>query len=228
MLCAGFFHKRHVRKSAGAIIAKCTYTCHRCQNGMRVNIDTKRGKPDKGGAKLKAQKSKSVQDSRSSRLKSRKKVSTGGRQVQSKGKKKATPAVPLRRSARKAKCLVLQNKKHRGRRKGKQAKSKTKLKKGTNEKPKKVASCRKKRTEISCSYWLNGLQWSRNPDDERVLLFRETNFVGPLEQSPIVPDQQPKCKLCDGGGHTSTLGYIACQNCGGNYFLVLFITQLTF
>lgn len=216
MMYAGFFHKRHVRKSAGAIIAKCTYTCHRCQNGIRVNIDTKKGKADKRGAKAKSQKSKSVQkNGRSSGLKTTKKVSTGGRKVQSKSKKKATPAVPLRRSARRAKCLTLQKKKHRGRRKGKQAKSKTKLKKGTNEKPKKSTPCRKKRTEVSHSYWLNGLLWTRNPNDERVQLFRDKNFLAPSEQSPIHSDQL-KCQLCDEAGHTSTLSYISCQICGGN------------
>ncbi|PON42193.1 Autoimmune regulator [Parasponia andersonii] len=212
--CRGFFHKRHVRKSAGAVTAKCTYTCHRCQNGMRVNIDTKKGKTDKRGGKLKSQKSKSVQkDCGSSRLKSSKKVSTGGRKVQTKGKQKAIPAVPLRRSARRAKCVLLQTKKRRGRKKGKPVNSKTKSKKGTHEKPKKGTPCRRKRTEVSHSYWLNGLQLVRNPDDERILLFRDKNFLPPSEQSPILPDQ-PKCQLCDEAGHTSTFSYIACQICG--------------
>ncbi|XP_062082236.1 DDT domain-containing protein PTM isoform X2 [Humulus lupulus] len=212
--CKGFFHKRHVRKSAGAIIAKCTYTCHRCQNGICVSIDTKKGKTDKRGAKVKSQKSKSVQkDGRSSRLKGSKKKSIGGLQVQSKGKTKATPAVPLRRSARRAKCVLLQNKKNRGRRKGKQTKSKAKLKKAVHEKPKKVIPYRKKRTYVSHSYWLNGLQLTRNLDDERVLLFRDKIFISPTEQSHILPDP-PKCQLCDEAGHTSTLSYIACQICG--------------
>ncbi|KAM6596713.1 hypothetical protein CsatA_007237 [Cannabis sativa] len=212
--CKGFFHKRHVRKSAGAIIAKCTYTCHRCQNGIRVNIDTKKGKTGKRGAKAKSLKSKSVQkDGRSSRLKGSKNKSIG-LQVQSKGKTKATPAVPLRRSARRAKSVLLQNKKNRGRRKGKQAKSKAKLKKAVHGKPKKVIPpYRKKRTYVSHSYWLNGLQLTRNLDDERVLLFRDKNFMLPSEQSHILPDQ-PKCQLCDEAGHTSTSSYIACQICG--------------
>lgn len=37
-----FFRKRHVRKSAVAIIAEYTYTWHRCQGG-KLNVNAKRG-----------------------------------------------------------------------------------------------------------------------------------------------------------------------------------------
>ncbi|KAL5565828.1 hypothetical protein UlMin_028992 [Ulmus minor] len=208
--CKGFFHKRHVKKSAGAIVAKCTYTCHRCQNGTRVKKDTKGGKTDKKAGKVKLQKSKNVEtERRSLRLRGRKKVSTGGLQVQSRNKKKAQPAVPLRRSTRKAAKLSLQNKKRRGRKKGKKIKSQ----KGTTpEKIIKVISCRKKRTEVSYSYWLKGLRLSRKPNDERVLLFKGNSFVSPSEQSSSTPDQ-PKCQLCDKAEHIPTLSYIACDLC---------------
>ncbi|XP_024027304.1 DDT domain-containing protein PTM isoform X2 [Morus notabilis] len=211
--CKGFFHKRHVKKSAGAIIAECTYTCHRCQNGVRAKIDTKKGKTAKKGGNVKSKQSKNIQtDRRSSQLKSNKKVSTVGQKGQSKKNSKAIPAVPLRRSTRKAKCLSLpnklQNKKHRGRKKGKQVKAK----KATQEKTKKGTSCRKKRTAVSHSYWLNGLLLSRKPNDERVVLFRDKSFLAPPEQSSDTPNQ-PKCQLCDEAGYKSTLNYVACETC---------------
>lgn len=217
---SGFFHKRHVKKSAGAIIADCTYTCHRCQNGKHVKIDAKRGKTNKKGGKVPLQKSKNnKQECRSLRLKSNKKVSGGGRQVRSNKNRKIAPNVPLRRSARKAKCIIVQTKKHGGRKKGKQIKPK----KGTDKKRKRGTSCQKKRTQVYYSYWLNGLFLSRKPNDERVMLFREKKILAPSEQSSIIQDQ-PKCQLCNEVGHTSTLSYIACEICGGNYFLLLFIT----
>ncbi|KAJ9699202.1 hypothetical protein PVL29_008014 [Vitis rotundifolia] len=41
--CKGYFHKRHVRKSAGSISAECMYTCHKCQDGKPMKINTKIG-----------------------------------------------------------------------------------------------------------------------------------------------------------------------------------------
>lgn len=143
---------------------------------------------------------------------------SGGRQGRSKSNRKVPPSVPLRRSARKAKCLIVQTKKPGGRRKGKQVKSR----KGTCKKPKRGTSClKKKRTQVYYSYWLNGLLLSRKPNDDRVMLFREKRFLVPSEQSTI-PDQ-PKCQLCCEAGYTATLSYIACEICGGNHFLLLFI-----
>lgn len=218
---SGFFHKRHVKKSAGAIIADCTFTCHRCQNGMHKKINTKRGKTNKKSSKVPLQKSKNIQkECRSSlRLRNNKKLLSGGQKGRSKNNRKVPPSVPLRRSARKAKCIIVQTKKHGGRRKGKQIKTK----KGTHKKPKRGTSCKKKRTQVYYSYWLNGLLLSRKPNDDRVMHFRETRFLVPSEQSSSIPDQ-PKCPLCCEAGHRSTLSYIACGICGGNYFLFLFIT----
>nr|XP_048322407.1 DDT domain-containing protein PTM-like isoform X3 [Ziziphus jujuba var. spinosa] len=207
--CQGFFHKRHVKKSAGAIIADCTYTCHRCQSGKHVKIDAKRGKTNKKGGKSLQKSKNNKKDGRSLRLKSKRKVSGGGRPVRSKNNRKVAPSVPLRRSARKAKCIIVQTKKHGGRKKGKQIKSK----KGTDKKRKRGTSCQKKRTQVYYSYWLNGLYLSRKPNDERVMLFREKNFLVPSEQSSIIPDQ-PKCQLCNEAEHASTLSYIACEICG--------------
>lgn len=210
--CKGFFHKRHVRKSAGAITAECTYTCHRCQNGISAKVDAKRGKTGTKGGKLQLQKRKKASKvSRPVRLKSRKKVSKGG-QVRSQNSKNIPASVPLRRSPRKAKCLSLQNKKVEERRKGKQIKSKkTTFKKP--KKPKRSTSWRKKRSHIYHSYWLNGLLLSRKPNDERVIHFREKNIHSSSEKLSVTLDQ-PKCHLCCEARCTSTLSYIACEICG--------------
>ncbi|XP_040363122.1 DDT domain-containing protein PTM [Rosa chinensis] len=223
-LCRGFFHKRHAKKSAGAIVSECTYTCHRCQNGVSAKIDTKRGKADKKRGKVgmkrgkvetkiekvQSQKCKNSQtDRRSLRLRSKRKALAGGRQVQLKNSKKVPVSVPLRRSPRKAKCLTLQNKKHSKRKKGKQSKSK----KRTYKKPKTGTLCQKKRTQVYRSYWLNGLQLSRKPNDKRVMLFREKKLLAHCGCSSIVLGQL-KCQLCCEAEYASTLDYIGCELCG--------------
>lgn len=214
---SGFFHKRHVKKSAGSIIAECIYTCHRCHGGKYVKIDMKRGKSDtkrgKNNSKsTKVQQQKSKKSSVGSnpvQLKNSTKGLRGSRLLRSQ-KNKRVAVVPLRRSARTAKYNKLQKKKVGGRKKGRPVK----FRKGTYKKPEKVISWRKKRTQTYYSYWLNGLLLSRKPDDERVTDFREKRFLAPFES--VIPDQ-PKCNLCCEAGYTSTSNYISCEICGGNY-----------
>lgn len=221
---AGFFHKRHVRKSAGAITAECTYTCHRCHDGTRGKIDPKReksgkkgGKTGTNGGKLMSQKNKKAsKDFRSARLKCSKKATKSGL-IRSQNSKKALAVVPLRRSPRKAKCLIpLQNKKRGGRRKAKQIKSRKSYKK-----TKRSSSWRKSRTHVYRSYWLNGLLLSRKPKDERVMHFREKNVLVSSDNLSVIRDQ-PKCQLCCEAGCASTLSYMLCETCGGTSISVSF------
>lgn len=199
-----------MKKSARSNIADCKYTCHQCENEMRAKMDSKRGKTNKKGGKLQPQKSKNVLVyNRVLRSKGRKKACTGGRKIEPKNNKKVQPAVPLRRSSRKAKWLSLQNKRHGRHRKGKQTKSNEEA----NKKPK-GDSCRKTRTQAYHTYWFNGLLLSRRPNDERVLLFRDKNVRVPSEESSMIPIQ-PKCRLCHEAGYMSTLNYIKCELCGG-------------
>ncbi|KAK9273798.1 hypothetical protein L1049_018608 [Liquidambar formosana] len=200
--CEGFFHKRHVRKSAGAITAECTYTCHKCQDGKRVRIDTERKKVQSQKGK------KAITDTRPSRSKNSKKARTDRRLVRSQNNKKVSADVPLRRSARKVKHVVLQNKKLGARKKGKKIKSR----KGTSRKPKKYTSWQKKRTWVYRTYWLNGLLLSKKPDDERVMHFRKKKFL-PSGDLTVIHDR-PKCRLCCEAEYTSTLHYVSCEICG--------------
>jgi hypothetical protein len=223
---SGFFHKRHVKKSDGAITAECTYTCHQCQDGLRAKIDVKRGKTDtKQGKVLSQKRKKAFKDCKSVQLKRGKKASKG-QHIQSQNSKKAPPAVPLRRSPRKAKCLSLQNKKPRGHKKVKQKKSKKTVyktptpKPKPKPKPKRRTSCQKKRTQVYHNYWLNGLLYSGKPNDERVMHFREKNILDSPEKLHVILDQ-PKCCLCGEAGCGSTLSYIACEICGGTCVFLL-------
>lgn len=207
--CKGFFHKRHARKSAGAVVARCKYTCHRCQNGVCAKIDTKIRKVETKGGKVQSQKCKNSQtERRSLRLKNNKKALAGGQQLRLKNSKKIPASVPLRRSPRKVKCLPLQNKKRSKRKKGKKSKSNTR----TCKKPKRVTSWQKKRTQVCHSYWLNGLLLSRKPNDERAMLFRDKKLLAHSGCSPVILDQL-KCPLCCEASYTSALNYISCEIC---------------
>ncbi|KAM0997171.1 hypothetical protein ACFX2I_007044 [Malus domestica] len=219
--CKGFYHKRHARKSAGAVVARCKYTCHRCQNGLHPKIDTKRRKVETKGAIVKPQKCKpkggkvqsqkctnSQTGRRSMRLKNKKKALAGGRQVRLKNSKTVPAIVPLRRSPRKTKSLPVQNKKLSKCKKGKKGKSN----KGTYKEPNTV-TWQKKRTQVYHSYWLNGLLLSRKPSDERVTLFWDKKLLVHSECASTILDQ-PKCHLCCEARYTSSLNYISCEICG--------------
>ncbi|KAJ8751271.1 hypothetical protein K2173_016452 [Erythroxylum novogranatense] len=216
--CKGFFHKRHVRKSPGSFTANCIYTCHRCLNGKYVKIVKRTGKSglkrdrnNKKNVKVLQQKSTKITvSSKSKRVKSKQKALKVSRPLRSQNNKKAVIVVPLRRSARQAKYRSLQNKKLRGRKKGKQVKSI----KGTPSKPKKVVSWQKKRTHAYHSYWHNGLLLSRKPDDERILHFRRKRLLAPFGDAIL---DQPQCHLCSEMGNTCTCSYISCENCGEWY-----------
>lgn len=186
---------------------------------MHTKANSKRRKVDSTQGTIQSQKCRKAPSvGRSVNLKGSKKSLSKGRQVKSRTNKKFQSSIPLRRSARKAKCLSLQNKRKVGRKKGRKSKSK----KVTSRKPKETASCykkpavtseRKKRTHVWNSYWLNGLWLSRKPNDERVMLFKEKKHLA-LSEGFCGTFDQPKCCLCCGDG--CTLNYIACEICGGN------------
>lgn len=211
--CKGFFHKRHVRKSTGVVAAEFKYTCHKCVdvNNVRKNVKRER---------IEMQKSKEASKvSRPLRLK----VISSGKNKQSAkspSSKKEPVVLPVRRSARKAKFVVVQNKK-RGRKKGKQTKSgrgrgrprkQAKVDISEKKKPAEVA-WRRKRMQLCRIYWLNGLLLSQKPNDERVTLFRSKKLLVLSGELAGTADQ-PKCSLCSELEYTPTSNYIACEVCG--------------
>ncbi|KAL9260528.1 DDT domain-containing protein [Drosera capensis] len=76
-----------------------------------------------------------------------------------------------------------------------------------------VQSCKGKRTPNLASFWINGLKFSKKPDDELAVRFKRTKLL----PSEISSGQtaQPKCPLCCEESHRSSLKLIACDKCGG-------------
>ncbi|KAK4356493.1 hypothetical protein RND71_025464 [Anisodus tanguticus] len=215
--CKGFFHKRHVRKSSGVVAAEFKYTCHKCADVNNVRKNVKRGR-------IELQKSKKA--SKALRTLSSKVKSRGIKNkqpAQSPSNKKEPVVIPLRRSARRAKLVVVQNKKV-GRIKGKQTKAgrgrgrpkkQAKIDISEKKKPAEVA-WQRKRMQLCRIYWLNGLLLSQKPNDERVALFRGKKLLVLSGELAATADQ-PKCSLCDELEYTATSNYIACEVCGDWY-----------
>ncbi|KAK6776314.1 hypothetical protein RDI58_027315 [Solanum bulbocastanum] len=212
--CKGFFHKRHVRKSTGVVAAEFKHTCHKCMDVNNVRKNVKRGRIEM---------QKSEEASKALRPLCLKIISGGTKNkqpAQSSSSKKKPVVIPLRRSARRAKFVVVQNKKI-GRKKGKQTKSgrgrgrprkQAKVDISEKKKPTEVA-WRRKRMQLCRIYWLNGLLLSQKAKDERVTLFRCKKLLVLSGELGGTADQ-PKCSLCGELEYTPTSNYIACEVCG--------------
>ncbi|KAE8663797.1 DNA binding,zinc ion binding,DNA binding, putative isoform 2 [Hibiscus syriacus] len=207
--CKGYFHKRHVRKFAGAIVRDCAYTCHRCQDG-KSSVNAKKGgnvmKRGKGDTKGWKTSGKSARKLPQKGKRANEKLLAVRMSLRSQKDKKVAAAVPLRRSPRKIKYVTLQKKKS-----GKCKKGKRKPKKKAPKKIKEI-SWQKKRTRAYSSYWLNGLRLSSKPNDERVMQFQRKMVFAPPEHMTITPDP-PRCLLCCESGYASNSNYIACEIC---------------
>ncbi|KAF3625903.1 putative hexokinase-3-like [Capsicum annuum] len=210
--CKGFFHKRHVRKSTGVVAAEFMYTCHKCADENNVRKNVKRGRIELRKSKKMSKALRSL----SSKVESR---GTKNKQpAQSQSSKKEPVVIPLRRSSRRAKVVIVQNKKI-GRKKGKQTKrgrgrprKQAKVDISEKKKPAEVA-WRRKRMQLCRIYWLNGLLLSQKPNDERVTLFRSNKLLVHSGELAAIADQ-PKCSLCGELEYTPTSNYIACEVCG--------------
>jgi len=215
VISSGFFHKRHVRKSTGVVAAEFKHTCHKCMDVNNVRKNVKRGR-------IEMQKSEEASKAlRPLRLKIISGGSKNKQPAQLPSSKKKPVVIPLRRSARRAKFVVVQNKKI-GRKKGKQTKSgrgrgrprkQAKVDISEKKKPAEVA-WRRKRMQLCRIYWLNGLLLSQKPKDERVTLFRSKKLLVLSGELGGAADQ-PKCCLCGELEYTPTSNYIACEVCGG-------------
>lgn len=140
--------------------------------------------------------------------------------------KKRVPlvVVPLRRSARNAERsakLSSQNTKSKKRKKGKKVKSI----KGKFKKPK-TSSWKKTRMPLMSSYWLNGLRFSRMPDDERLMHFRSRMLLLLSGEGTSVYDKKPKCSLCSEVEYNCELNYVCCEICGGKILFQQFYPLL--
>lgn len=84
--------------------------------------------------------------------------------------------------------------------------------KGSSNVSERATNCRKrKRTPLYYSYWLNGLRWAHNPDEERARSFRKERIVFPSEDE--IPEFSPVCRLCE--KYSEKAIYVACEQCEG-------------
>lgn len=211
---SGFFHKIHAHESAGSSSAESTYTCHKCQNDKRVQVDARKGNTELPKCKKALEALKSLYSGK------RRKIGKEEKQKHLKKIPRAPLVVPLRRSVRNAERisnLALQNSKVKRRKKRKHAKPKKDLFEIL-----KLNKCiwQKKRTTVIRSYWLNGLRLLGRTDDKEVMEFRSKNLVLSGKVTDIT--DKPKCSLCNELEYTSKLNYVACEICGGNNLLLQF------
>ncbi|PIA48260.1 hypothetical protein AQUCO_01400680v1 [Aquilegia coerulea] len=195
--CEGFFHKRHVRKSEHSSVAECTYTCHQCRDKM----------PWKGPKRSQGLHAKASSAHESHVKKAMKQKPKKGK-VQLRKSKKTSNIVRRECLPRKVKRVRVQSK-NGGAKKRKRVKSR----KQQSKKSKKDKSWfKRRRTEVSFPYWLNGLRLSRSSNDACGVEFRATKLLLP-SQLPSANITLPKCCLCCEATYRSTVVYVNCENC---------------
>ncbi|KAJ8446872.1 hypothetical protein Cgig2_016182 [Carnegiea gigantea] len=121
----------------------------------------------------------------------------------------------LRRSARKATYAPVQSNSSAGRKKRKRKRNKSRN--VAAKETQKSTCCQKRSIRAVHSFWVNGLLFSKKPNDERVVHFKRRKLLVPSEFSAGT-DDPPKCSLCSGRGFVSASMYIACEICGACFF----------
>ncbi|KAJ4815030.1 PHD finger family protein [Rhynchospora pubera] len=185
-LCEGFFHRKHFRVPKGATTA--VFTCAKCKDDT---AKTKKVSP----------------------LKKKPKASPHKKKKKKKGvnlKKK----VELRRSERLLAMKPLPKKPKKKSKNSKKAVAKPKKEKvkPSAESVTDLTWPKRKRTISPHSYWLNGLQWTRKPDDDLGNDFRRSKVVLHAQNLEMESVSQPVCSLCS--KDTTEHLYIACEKCG--------------
>ncbi|KAL6896949.1 hypothetical protein ACP4OV_007521 [Aristida adscensionis] len=217
--CAALFHKKHFNVPRGA--ADAVYVCNKClaEQGLQVNSPQKK--------QVKSPQKKTVPKKNSPRKKQKKqprKIVTRRKQILIKYKKR-TGKKGKRGRPRKNPQNVSKNelpkmpqdepsslpKSEPAKRISKRLYDK--YMKGNSDISDHVASCRKKRTALHHPYWLNGLQCTQNPDDERARSFRKDRVVFPSEDAEL-SEASPVCCLCE-KCYSGDAIYISCEKCEG-------------
>lgn len=78
--------------------------------------------------------------------------------------------------------------------------------------------CKKKRSVLYHSFWLNGLLWLKGPSNERGRSFRERKVFLRI-QPPENVSAQPMCCLCHEDFNAGDI-FIGCESCGGNSIIL--------
>ncbi|XP_062190476.1 DDT domain-containing protein PTM-like [Phragmites australis] len=207
--CAALFHKRHFKVPRGA--ADAIYVCNKClaEKVLKVKSPQKKAAPKRTSPRKKQKKqSHKIVTRRNQIVFKYKKTGKKGKRGRPRKNplnlsKKESPKMPESEPSNVPKNEQVKRISRR---------LYDKYMKGNSNISEQAASCSKRRrTALHYSYWLNGLQWTQNPDDERARSFRKERVVFPSEDAET-SEVSPVCCLCE-KCYSEEAIYIACEKC---------------
>ncbi|KAG8079486.1 hypothetical protein GUJ93_ZPchr0007g5584 [Zizania palustris] len=208
--CEALFHKKHFKVPRGADIA--VYVCNKCldENVLSVKSPQKKAVSKKASPKKKAKKQSRKIVTRRNQLVVNVKKKIG----KNKGKHGPSGKNPLNVLNDLPKLPVNEPanvpKNEPAKRISKRLYDK--YMKGNSNISEHAASWhKKKRTAAHYSYWLDGLWWTQNLDDERAIYFRNEHVVFPSKDAEM-SEVFPVCSLCQKCYNGESI-YIACEYC---------------
>ncbi|TVT98004.1 hypothetical protein EJB05_56721, partial [Eragrostis curvula] len=208
--CAALFHKKHFKVPKGA--ADAVYVCNKClaEKILKVKSPQKKAAPKKNSPRKKQKKQtrKIVTRRNQIVLKYRKKTGKKGKR----GRPRKNPLNVLKNETPKVLESATSNvpKNEPAKRLSKRLYDKY-MKGNANTSERANISRKRKRTPSHYSYWINGLRWTHNPDDERARSFRKERLIFPSEDAEI-SEFRPVCCLCEKCYSEKDI-YVACEQC---------------
>ncbi|KAF0907387.1 hypothetical protein E2562_015879 [Oryza meyeriana var. granulata] len=204
--CEALFHKKHFKVPRGATDAY--YVCNKClAEVLKVKSPQKKAVSKKTSPKKKPKKqSRKIVTRKQVVVKFKKKMG------KNKGKRGRPRKYPLNEAKNELSELPVNEPAHLP--KNEQAKRISKrlydkYMKGNSNISEHAA--KKKRTASHYSYWLDGLRWTQNPNDDRAISFRKERVVFPPEDAEL-SEVFPVCCLCQKCYSGESI-YIACEDC---------------
>ncbi|PNT74608.1 hypothetical protein BRADI_1g18770v3 [Brachypodium distachyon] len=209
--CEALFHRKHFKVPRGAVDA--FYVCNKClaEKVSPVKSPQKKAASTKSSPKKKQKKQPRKILRRGNQIVINLKKKAG----QKKGKRGRPRKNPL--SVSKNESLKMPESQPSSEPKNEPVKRISKrlydkYMKGNSSVSEHKASCRKrKRTALHYSYWLDGLRWAQNTDDEQARNFMKERIVFPSEDVEL-SEFSPVCCLCK-KCYSGDAIYIACENC---------------
>ncbi|KAE8781282.1 Increased DNA methylation 1 [Hordeum vulgare] len=209
--CEALFHRKHFNVPRGAV--DTVYVCNKC---LAEKVEPVMSPQKKAASKKSSPKKKQKKQLRKS-LRRRKQIVINLKKKagQKNGKRGRPRKNPLSGSKNKSQKMSDSQPSNEAKTEPVKRISKRlydKYMKGNSDKSEHTASCRKKkRTASHYSYWLDGLRWTQNTDDEQATCFRKARIVFPSEDVKIA-ETSPVCCLCKKSYSRDAI-YIACENC---------------
>ncbi|KAF2924317.1 DDT domain-containing protein PTM [Oryza sativa Japonica Group] len=207
--CEALFHKKHFKVPRGATDAY--YVCNKCLSEKVLNVKSPQKKvvSKKNSLKKKTKKQSLKIVTRSKQIVAKSKKKMG----KNKGKRGRPRKYPLNESKNKLPELRVKEpanvpKNEPAKRISKRLYSKY-MKGNSNISER---SAKRRRTASHYSYWLDGLRWTQNPNDDRAISFRTERVVFPCEDADL-SEVFPVCRLCQKCYSGESI-YIACEDCG--------------